>query len=132
MTREKTTLKRWHAVHDVLDRGVGLLDCSRRLGLALNTVKRYARAPEPDRLRRPPQYRASIVDPYRDHLRNRRANEPGLSVLQLFDEITALGYTGSLNLLHKYLNQGREQDDRIMPPPRWLTPVDPDQARECA
>lgn len=28
------------------------------------------RAPEPDRLRRPSQYRASLVDPYRDHLRH--------------------------------------------------------------
>lgn len=69
LTRERTTLERWHAVHDLLDNGVGLLDCARRLGLALNTVKRYARAPEPDRLRRPPQYRACLVDPYRGHLR---------------------------------------------------------------
>ncbi|GAB3673793.1 transposase [Saccharopolyspora sp. NPDC049426] len=40
--------------------------------------------------------------------------------MRLFDEITALGYTGSLNLLHKYLNQGREQGDRIIPSPRRL------------
>lgn len=120
LTRETTTLERWQAVHALLDQGVGLLDCSRRLGLALNTVKRYARASEPDRLRRPPPYRASLVDPYRDHLRQRRAAEPGVSVARLFTEITALGYTGSLNLLHKYLNQGREQGDRIMPSPRRL------------
>ncbi|MGA6205460.1 transposase [Nocardia testacea] len=37
-------------------------------------------------------------------------------------EITALGYTGSLNLLHNYLNQGRAESDRVMPhPPRRLT-----------
>ncbi|NKY42524.1 transposase [Nocardia cerradoensis] len=56
LTRETTTLERWHAVHDLLNQGVGLLDCARRLGLALNMVKRYARAPEPDQLRRPPYY----------------------------------------------------------------------------
>lgn len=120
LTRENTTLERWRAVHDLLEHGVGLLDCSRRLGLALNTVKRYARAPEPERLRRPPQYRASLVDPYRDHLRQRRVDEPGVPVARLFAEITDLGYTGSLNLLHKYLNQGREQGDRVMPSPRRL------------
>jgi hypothetical protein len=37
--------------HDLLGQGVGLLDCSRRLNLALNTVKRYARMPEPQALR---------------------------------------------------------------------------------
>ncbi|MRH88578.1 hypothetical protein GFY24_14170 [Nocardia sp. SYP-A9097] len=136
MTRETTTLQRWHAVHNLLSQGVGLLDCSRRLGLGLNTVKRYARVPEPDRLRRPPQYRACLVDPYRDHLRTRRATEPGVPVAHLFAELKTLGYTGSLNLLHKYLNQGRHVRDRILPLPRRLTswlmtrPADlPDQQR---
>ncbi|WP_242545462.1 hypothetical protein [Amycolatopsis sp. MtRt-6] len=32
----ETTLQRWHQIHDFLDAGVGLLDCSRRLDLALN------------------------------------------------------------------------------------------------
>jgi hypothetical protein len=99
LTREKTTLERWHAVHELLGRGVGLLDCSRRLGLSLNTAKRYARVPEPQRLRRPPQYRACLVDDYREHLRTRRTAEPGVSVKQLFEEIAAMGYSGGLNLL---------------------------------
>ncbi len=76
----------------------GLLDCSRRLEISLNTVKRYPRAPEPDRLRRPPQYRPTLVDPYRDHLRRRRTDDPGVPVLRLLDEIKTLGYTGGLNL----------------------------------
>lgn len=121
LTREKTTLERWHAVHGLLDRGVGLLDCSRRLGLSLNTVKRYARVPEPQQLRRPPQYRACLVDEFRDHLRARRAADPGVPVQRLFDEITELGYRGSLNLLYKYISQGRLDGDRIMPSPRRLT-----------
>ncbi|PSR57571.1 ISL3 family transposase [Nocardia nova] len=121
LAREATTLERWHAVHGLLDQGVGLLDCARRLGLALNTVKRYARACEPDQVRHPPYYRACLVDPYRDHLRRRRVEEPGVPVLHLFQEITALGYTGSLNLLHKYLNQGRAESERISPSSRRLT-----------
>ena len=45
--RAETTRERWQQVHDLLSKGVGLLECSRRLGLALNTVKRYARADGP-------------------------------------------------------------------------------------
>jgi hypothetical protein len=121
ITRETTTIERWHAVHELLDSGVGLLDCSRRLGLALNTVKRYSRAPEPDSLRRPPQYRPGLVDPYRDHLRARRAAEPGVPVRQLFAEIKALGYQGGLNLLYRYVNEGRLAGDRVAVSGRKLT-----------
>ena len=45
-----TTRERWRQVHDLLDKGVGLLECARRLNLGLNTVKRYARHTEPDRI----------------------------------------------------------------------------------
>jgi hypothetical protein len=50
----QTTAERWRQVHDLTDRGTGLLECSRRLGLSLNTVKRYARAAEPGRMIREP------------------------------------------------------------------------------
>jgi transposase len=110
--RAQTTLERWHQVHDLLDQGVGLLECARRLQLALNTVKRYARADRPERMLRVPKYRASLVDPYREHLRKRRAENPAVPVGHLFEEIKALGLTGCLNLLHKYINQGRADADR--------------------
>lgn len=123
LTRETTPLTRRHAVHGLLGQRVGLLDCARRLGLGSSTVKRYSRIGETQKLRRPPQYRASLVDPYRDHLRVRRIDDPGVAVTMLFAEITALGYTGSPKLLHKYLNQGGAESDRIMPSPRWHRPV---------
>ena len=47
-----------------------------RQDLSLNTVKRYARAKQPERLQRAPQYRPALVDPYRDHLRKHRARGP--------------------------------------------------------
>ncbi|MBG0831224.1 hypothetical protein HS041_26070 [Planomonospora sp. ID67723] len=43
------------------------------MDLSLNTVKRHARIPEPQRLQRVPQYRPTLVDPYREHLRRRAA-----------------------------------------------------------
>lgn len=107
----ETTLQRWQQIHALRDAGVGLLDCSRRLGLAMNTVKRYARAATPQRIQRVPKYRAGMVDPYRDHLRARREQEPGVGATELLNEIRALGYDGSQNLLVRYLNQGRHLDD---------------------
>jgi transposase len=118
--RTQTTLERWNQVHGLLGQGVGLLECARRLQLALNTVKRYARADRPERMLRVPKYRASLVDPYREHLRKRRAEDPAVPVKHLFEEIKALGFTGCLNLLHKYINQGRADADRSHISPRRL------------
>jgi hypothetical protein len=114
----ETTLQRWQQIHALLNAGVGLLDCSRRLGLAMNTVKRYARAATPERIQRVPKYRACMVDPYRDHLRTRREQEPGVGATALLGEIRALGYNGSHNLLVRYLNQGRHLDDQPHLSPR--------------
>jgi hypothetical protein len=108
------------AVHALLGQGVGLLECTRRLGWALNTVKRYARAATAEDLQRPPKYRPTLVDPYRDHLRRRLAEQPGVAVTGLLTEIRDLGYSGSANLLVRYLNQGRADADRTPPSPRRL------------
>jgi transposase len=105
--RAETTLERWQQVHDLRSKGTGLLECARRLGLSMNTVKRYDRATEPGRLQRVPKYRPTLVDPYRDYLRKRRAEEPGVPVRHLLREIRERGYQGSSNLLVRYINQGR-------------------------
>jgi hypothetical protein len=118
--RATTTRERWQQVHALLNQGVGLLECARRLGLALNTVKRYARVNEPERLVRVPKYRPTLVDPFRDHLRRRRAEDPAVPVQQLLVEIKKLGYTGSQNLLYRYINQGRVECDRPAISPKRL------------
>ncbi|MEV0701810.1 ISL3 family transposase [Saccharopolyspora sp. NPDC050389] len=69
------TRERHAAVHSLLAQGVGLLECSRRLGWSLNTVKRYARADRVEELLRPPQYGACLVDAHRDLVRRRLAEK---------------------------------------------------------
>lgn len=69
-----------------------------------------------------------------DHLRERRAAEPAVPVLQLFREIKELGYTGSLNLLYRYITQGRAEGDRPVITPRRLARLlltRPDRLREA-
>ncbi|MBB6553368.1 ISL3 family transposase [Nonomuraea rubra] len=130
---EQTTRERWQKIHDLLERGVGLLECARRLNLSLNTVKRYARTHKPEALRRAPRYRPTLVDPYRDHLRERRAADPAVAVQQLFREIKVLGYTGSLNLLYRYITQGRAEGERPVITPRRLARLlltHPDRLRD--
>ena len=121
--RAEPTPGRWQQVRDLREKGAGLLDCSRRLGLALNTVKRYDRAEAPERLRRAAQYRPTLVDPYRDYLRKRRAEEPGVPVQQLLREIRERGYPGSSNLLVRYINQGRADAERPHIAPRTAAQI---------
>ncbi|RKE22118.1 transposase [Streptomyces sp. TLI_171] len=116
--REQTTRERWHKVHDLLGQGVGLLECARRLDVALNTVKRYSRMKEPTGDHRAPRYKPTLVDPYREHLRRRRAEDPAVPVTHLLREIKELGYTGSANLLVRYLTQGRAEGDRPVTTPK--------------
>ena len=117
---DERTRARHAAVHELLGHGVGLLECSRRLGWALNTVKRYARAATAEELQRPPRYGRTLIDPYRDHRRRRLAAEPNVPITRLLDKIRELGFTGSANLLVRYLNQGRAHAERASPPPRRL------------
>jgi hypothetical protein len=79
------------AFHHLLGQGVGLLECARCLDVALNTVKRYARTPLQD---------------------------PAVPALQLFWNIKELGYTGSLNLLYRYITQGRAEGEKPVTTPQ--------------
>ncbi|SDP95648.1 ISL3 family transposase [Lentzea jiangxiensis] len=112
------TRKRFAAVHALLAQGAGLLECARCLGWALNTVKRYARAQRVEELLRPPRYGACLVDRHRDLVRQRLAEK--VPVTRILAEIREQGYTGSANLLVRYINQGRADPERVAPAPRRL------------
>jgi hypothetical protein len=115
---DERTAARHAAVHDLLSQGVGLLECARQLGWGLNTVKRYARAETATQLQRPPHYRPTLVDAYRDHLRRRLLTDPTVPITHLLAEIRDLGYPGSANLMVRYINQGRLDLEHVPPAPR--------------
>ncbi|MBZ6226293.1 hypothetical protein KVH21_01530 [Streptomyces olivaceus] len=52
---------------------------------------------------------------------------------QLFREFQEQGYTGSFNLLYRYITQGRAKGDRPVTTPRWLARLlltQPDHLRD--
>ncbi|MEU3462917.1 transposase [Streptomyces sp. NPDC006733] len=95
-------------VRSLLDQGVGLRAIARRLGLARNTVRRFANAADPDELL-VGQWtgRPSILDPYKPYLHQRWAE--GCTVARaLFEELRERGYLGGESIVKKYVGKLRE------------------------
>ncbi|MDP9830158.1 ISL3 family transposase [Kineosporia succinea] len=115
------TAERHRMAHDLLAQGLSMMECRRRLGWGLNTVNRYARAATAQELQKPPRYRATLVDPYRDHLRRRLIEEPTVALTHLLAEIREQRYPGSANLLFRYINQGRLDLEHPPARPRKVT-----------
>ncbi|WP_246002664.1 ISL3 family transposase [Allorhizocola rhizosphaerae] len=101
----------YQQIHDLLAKGMGIKAISRHLGLARGTVRRFARAAQPEDLLAKAwgrgQGRPSIIDPYADFLHQRLAEGP-LTTTQLFKELKALGYTGTYDTLRQYVKPLRE------------------------
>ncbi|WP_434600592.1 ISL3 family transposase [Streptomyces sp. A5-4] len=96
------------AVHALLSQGVGLRAIARQLGLARNTVRRYANAAGTDELLVGRWTgRTSILDPYKPYLHQRWAE--GCTVgRRLFEEVRERGYPGGVNVVKKYVAKLRE------------------------
>ncbi|MEV2273423.1 transposase [Nonomuraea africana] len=104
----KRTRERHAAVHDLLARGKDLRAIAAELGLARNTVRRFARAASPDELlvnagtgRRP-----KALDAFEPYLR-RRWNDGCTNAEQLYQELRALGYRGRPTTVRQYLHPWR-------------------------
>ncbi|MEU9247898.1 ISL3 family transposase [Streptomyces sp. NPDC048385] len=90
------------AVHALLEQGIAMREIGRRLGLARNTVRRYAHAASADELLVGRWTgRTSILDPYKPYLHQRWAE--GCTVARrLFEEVRERGYPGGENVVKVY------------------------------
>ncbi|MCT9084822.1 ISL3 family transposase, partial [Streptomyces fulvoviolaceus] len=94
-------------MHDLLGQGLTIRAVARRLELARNTVRRYARAVTWEELatgRR--QNLPSTLDPYKPYL-HQRWHEGHTSGTRLHTELHERDFTGSYSVVRDYLRRFR-------------------------
>ncbi len=96
------TRERYTAVQQLLDDGSTLEEICRTLRLDRSTVRRFARATSIDELLVKATNRSTILDEYRPYL-HQRWIEGCQNSAQLYQEIVALGFAGSIQTVQRYL-----------------------------
>ncbi|MGW3108450.1 hypothetical protein [Streptomyces sp. NPDC001100] len=96
------TRERHAAVGHLLEDGRTLEEICRTLRLDRSTVRRFARATSVDELLVKATNRSTILDEYKPYP-HQRWNEGCYNSTQLHQEIAALGFTGSIQTVRRYL-----------------------------
>jgi transposase len=122
--REHATRERHAEVHALLDDGLGIKTISRRLNLARETVRRYARAAQPDHLLSERGRTGSDLDEHVPYL-TKRWEEGCTNAVRLHEEVRARGYRGAVRTVRALV-----QDWRITSPPRATTIKTPPKTRD--
>ena len=103
--------ERYAAVQALRADGCSIREIARRLGLARNTVLKFAQAASIDELLAKATTRPSVLDPFKPYL-GQRWNDGITSAAALHEEIRARGWTGSVLTVERYLRQFRTADGR--------------------
>ncbi|CAG0943061.1 hypothetical protein ANRL1_01191 [Anaerolineae bacterium] len=98
------THKEWIVLKTLLDEGVPQTRIADLLHIDRKTVARHAEDIEPSQHER--ASRASILDPFKDHIQRRLAKYD-LTAMKLFAEVEAQGYRGSYPIVQRYVQQIR-------------------------
>lgn len=90
--------------------GHSIKEIARQTGRSRNTVRRVLREAVPAGFKKPE--RDSCLDSFKAYLRERFENT-GLSAVRLLPEIQAMGYTGSVVTLRRYLHTLKPAQERL-------------------
>jgi len=100
------TQERYAEVQELLASGMSLNAISRTLGLAFRTTRRFARANSVEELLVGACDRASVLEAFKPYL-TRRWNQGCTNAAQLYAELQAQGWSGSLRTVQGYLRPFR-------------------------
>jgi len=101
----------WFTMKQRYRKGVPISQIAREEGLDRKTVRKYVQCDRPPD-RKPRARQPSILDLHKEYLKERLKDYP-LSAVRLFEEIQERGYTGSYDLVKKYV--GPLKRDRPIP-----------------
>ncbi|MFC0530409.1 ISL3 family transposase [Phytohabitans kaempferiae] len=109
------TRERYKAVQQLLADGCSRAEISRRLGLDIQTVRRFANATHVEDLLAGTR-RDSVLDPFKPYLQQ-RYHDSHTDTATLLEEIRQRGYRGSIQTLRRYLRPSRP-DKPLLPAAR--------------
>lgn len=97
------TKRRFEAITNLKNEGIGIDAIARQLGLARETVRRFYYASSVDELLGAPRAgKPTMLDKFAVHL-HERFNDGCTSAAALYEELQALGYRGSYSSVRDYL-----------------------------
>jgi len=103
-------LEEWMDIRTLRKEGHSIKAIARQTGRSRNTVRRVLREPGPTSFNQP--QRPSRLDAFKSYLRG-RWESCGLSAVRLLPEIQAMGYTGSVVTLRRYLHSLKPERGRL-------------------
>ncbi len=99
---------KWQQVKALRAQGFHVKQIARRVKLSKNTVKKYLKSVDPPEFHR--REYTSKTDPYRDDIKEMLAKK--FIGTRIYEELTALGFTGSLSTVERMIHAIKEEKDR--------------------
>lgn len=103
-------LEEWMDIKSLHKEGHSIKAIARHTGRSRNTVRRVLRESTPASFHKPERH--SRLDPFKAYLRE-RWESCGLSAVRLLPEIQAMGYTGSVITLRRFLHSLKPEHERL-------------------
>jgi transposase len=103
-------LEEWMDIRSLHKEGHAIKAIARMTGRSRNTIRRVLRDAGFIGFHKPP--RVSCLDSYKPYLRQ-RYEECALSAVRLLPEIQAMGYTGSIATVRRYLHSLKPEQERL-------------------
>lgn len=94
-------------IHDLHRQGLSIQEIARSTGHDRKTVRKYLKAGLEPPVYGPRAPRGSLLDPYKDFIRERLQATPQLTAVRLDREICELGYGGSHTIVKDFVREIR-------------------------